>query len=674
MTEVPEEKEIPEEVEVVPEEKIQKPIIRRLIKKVSNEDIIKNLFLEKDSTGKLIHPILVFTTEKTIGSVPEKYDLYLHYIDSIKEIKKIYPSIKTLTYQSIHNILKSLEIENFVVNLKDLFADKFLYYDYSRTIKALKPRFIERGKKLFFYGDEGKKEGEKMIRASIYVLAKDINPKALIEREINEIHQKYIEPEAEIIAEIEEIEIIEEERDWRADLERFENQRLKTDDFSIQIYYHDIVNFLEEMFHRKCKVCGTNILTPNKAFDMEKPIDNENDYENLKEGQRLYMLTLDEAENTPSHPFSKYSSKTKKDFARSLKQLKTRYFECPECKKKGMKTLILKARLLKVEEVVDHIILGINANKSFIIYGYPGDGKSSITHQFLQYLEWRYGTPFAIYNVDETTTAERLNGGYSPMSFATREKIIRYGIITKSLLKRGFPVGDERVGLGANVMLDEINRTDFENISFLMGFFESPYQYTLEEESRIVYHPNYRSDLGFEHRWVFCATMNIQDIGNNPISLAFKSRFHIIRIRYREPEILEILELLHRLSEYEKTLFRELFQTIQGWRNAKDIRFPAGIRHYDRFFSFLRNGLANMILTDNDILISKYTSRTLEDLFNAIMRSTIMMPIIDENRPNLVDIKEKSIAKLSKDFSKIITLEVIDNNRDLDVLETILYK
>lgn len=667
------EEQVTEQEEVT--EKIQKPIIRRLVKKISNEDIIKNLFLEKDSAGELTRSILVFTTEKTVGLVPEKYDLYLHYSNSIKEIKKIYPSVKTLTYQSIHKILKSLEKDNFIINLNSLFKDKFRYYDYSRTIKALKPRFTERAKKLYFYSDEAKKEGEKMIRASIYVLAKDVSPKTLVEKEIKEIHQKYIitEPEAEI-TELKEVEITEDEKDWRADLEMFNNQQLKTDEFSLQIYYHDLVNFLEEMFHRKCKICGTNILIPDKTSDMEKPIDNESDYENLKEGQKLYMMTMDEAENTPSHPFSKYPSKTKKDFARSLRQLKTRHFECPECKKKGTKTLIMKARLLKVEEVVDNIILGINANKSFILYGYPGDGKSSITHQFLQYLEWRFGTPIAIYNVDETTTAERLNGGYSPMSFATKKKVIRYGVITKSLLRKGYTVGNERIGLGANVMLDEINRTDFENISFLMGFFESPYQYTLEEEGRIIYHPNYRSDLGFEHRWVFCATMNIQDVGNNPISLAFKSRFHIIRIRYEESDILEILDLLHRLSEYEKILFNELFRTIQGWRDANDIKFPAGVRHYDRFFSFLRNGLANMVLTENDILISKYTSRTLEEFFNAIMRSTIMMPIIDENRPNLVDIKEKNLAKLSKDFAELITSEVIDNNRDLDVLETILYK
>lgn len=661
------------------EKEIQKPIIRRLVKKkISNKSIIKNLFLEKNKAGDLCRTILVFTTEKTVGSVPKEYDLYLHYKNSVKKLKKIDPSIKALTYQSIHKILQSLEGENFIVSLKNLFAHKEVYYDYSRTIKALKPRFIERGKKLYFYTDEGKKEGEKMLRASIYVLTKDVNSKVLVTKEINKIHQKFViisEPDADVTSKIEDIDDISviEERDWRTDLEKFEHQRLKTSDFSLQIYYHDIVNFMEEMFHRRCKVCGTNLIIPNKANDIEKPINNEDYYGRMKEGQRLYMMTMEEAENTKAHPFSLYSSKTKKDFVRSLGQIKTSYFECPECKKRGTRSLILKARLMKVEEVVDHIILGINANKSFIVYGYPGDGKSSLTHQFLQYLQWRYGTPIAIYNVDETTTAERLNGGYSPMSFATKKKVIRYGLITKSLLKKGYSVGIERIGLGANVMLDEINRTDFENISFLMGFFESPYQYTLEEEGRIIYHPNYRPDLSFEHRWIFCATMNIQDVGNKDISLAFKSRFHIIRVSYDESDVLEILDSLHRLCEYEKTIFGDLYKTIQGWRNANDIKFPCGIRHYDRFFSFLRNGMGGMILT-KDKLISRYTSRSLKSVLNAILRSTIMMPIIEENRPQMVDMKEKSIAKLSEDFAKLITTFVKDNGGDLDVLETILYK
>ena len=52
-------------------------------------------------------------------------------------------------------------------------------------------------------------------------------------------------------------------------------------------------------------------------------------------------------------------------------------------------------------------------------------------------MEWRYETPYIIYNMDETTTTSKLAGGYSPVSFGGIKEI-RYGVMTKALLKRGW--------------------------------------------------------------------------------------------------------------------------------------------------------------------------------------------------------------------------------------------
>lgn len=287
-------------------------------------------------------------------------------------------------------------------------------------------------------------------------------------------------------------------------------------------------------------------------------------------------------------------------------------------------------------------------------------------------MEWRYETPYTIVNVDETTTTTKLAGGYSPTSFGG-EKDIQYGAISRALFKRGARING-MVGMGGNVMLDEINRTDFENISFLMGFFESPYQYTMQEdEGRLFLNPNQvpRRE-GKEYRWLFLGTMNIQDIGNQPLSMAFKSRFHIIRVQYTKKEMKEILEELFRLTEYEKDIFNSLYNYIQGWHQAKDVLFPAGIRHYVGFFTYLRSILRDIDWDDVDEdLVLKGTGFTLELFLKEILRSAMLMPIVNESNRQLVDEKENQIQRWATNYYEDIKTYVRANS--IDDLETVIY-
>jgi MoxR-like ATPase len=274
-------------------------------------------------------------------------------------------------------------------------------------------------------------------------------------------------------------------------------------------------------------------------------------------------------------------------------------------------------------------------------------------------MEWRYRTPKMSVNIDETTTATKLGGGYSPMSFASKKKVVHYGTISRCLLRRGLRnKKGELIGIGANLLLDELNRTDFENISFLMGFFESPYRYYLDVEGRPFLNPNHRSEFNFEYRWLCFATMNIQDIGNQPLSLAFKSRFHIIEIEYRKEDVEEILNNLFRFSTYEKRIFSQLYNQVNSWKSANEIRFPAGIRHYNKFFKLLRNGLRKVTTEDTMIsqegLIIRNTTLTLSQHILGILKSAIMMPIIDENRAGLLQAKKDNLESLSKEFTGYI--------------------
>lgn len=276
-------------------------------------------------------------------------------------------------------------------------------------------------------------------------------------------------------------------------------------------------------------------------------------------------------------------------------------------------------------------------------------------------MEWRFGTPSQSFNIDETTTSVKLGGGYSPSSFASKTVIIAYGIISRCLLKKGLSdrLGNI-IGFGANLLLDELNRTDFENIAFLMGFLENPYEYSIEEEGRPILNPNNRNDLDFEMRWLLDCTMNIQDVGNQPISYAFKSRFHIMQIRYTQEQVEKILTELYRFSSksgYEAKIFKNIYTEIDAWRTQLEIKFPAGIRHYNNFFTYLRSGMARLEAQGEFSLQNlkiRNTDLTIQEYILISLRSAILMPIIDENKEFVITEKEDQIKDWSVKFSNYI--------------------
>jgi hypothetical protein len=165
--------------------------------------------------------------------------------------------------------------------------------------------------------------------------------------------------------------------------------------------------------------------------------------------------------------------------------------------------------------------------------------------------------------------------------------------------------------------------------------------------------------------------MNIQDVGNRPLSLAFKSRFHHINIKYTKKEHLDILDKTLNLKKYEKRLFDEIYDTTKGWHTANEIRFPCGVRHYTTFFKFLREGLKGIVKKGKK-LIMKHTDRELGEFLVDILRSAIMMPIIDENQRGIVESKEEIIESMGREDLYKIIKEFAEKN-GLDDLETLIY-
>jgi hypothetical protein len=166
--------------------------------------------------------------------------------------------------------------------------------------------------------------------------------------------------------------------------------------------------------------------------------------------------------------------------------------------------------------------------------------------------------------------------------------------------------------------------------------------------------------------------MNIQDIGNQPISSAFKSRYHIQQIRYTKEKLNRILNVLFRLSPYEQEIFTRLYEAVNNWQKSGDIQFPAGVRHYNAFFKFLRSALSQLII-EGGILKIKDTDFTLEIFIKEMLRSSIMMPIVNETRKQVVETKEQQIERLAKYFTDIIQDYLKNNNNNLEVLEIVDY-
>ena len=227
-----------------------------------------------------------------------------------------------------------------------------------------------------------------------------------------------------------------------------------------------------------------------------------------------------------------------------------------------------KQGLRGIDRIAVRIALALKADfRNIILYGAPADGKSTIATYTLDYIKQQYGIDWISYNVDEATTSYNLFGGFDPSALVAGERRIHYGVITKALKEK------------KNVLLDELNRTDFKNISKLMGFLSAPYRLVLEESGEVFEYPKW---------FVLFATMNIGDEGNFSLSRAFKRRFLIIKVKYTELELKEILEPLCGKDNLLLEMCLELYKFTWQLAEEKLVLFGCGVGHLINFIKALK--------------------------------------------------------------------------------------
>jgi hypothetical protein len=210
-------------------------------------------------------------------------------------------------------------------------------------------------------------------------------------------------------------------------------------------------------------------------------------------------------------------------------------------------------------------------------------------------------------------------------------------------MKKGTQPSAER-----NIMMDELNRTDFRNFAATMGFFASPYEYLFEVANKIFKNPNFVTGI-IDPRWIFIATMNISDVGNERLSLAYKSRFNSVYIGYSIENALQILDMsLLGLSRSEEIMFMSIVSKTEELAESGQILFPAGIRHLDALFKSIRR-ISNEIMQENNLIELVYQVPTnitdkdekkkyiLGKFLESKLFSTIVLPLSDESSKTIME-------------------------------------
>jgi len=336
----------------------------------------------------------------------------------------------------------------------------------------------------------------------------------------------------------------------------------------------------------------------------------------IKNGVRFYVLRYEQKK-----PEQKQEQKQEQseEITREITTKEVYIEEYPSLEDLDVGELIEWVREHEVygaDRIVRRIGLLLKAGvTSIVLYGAPGDGKSTICQLILEYIKERYGVDYIFLNIDESTTAYHLIGGFSPEALKMGKKIIHYGVIPRALLER------------KHVFLDELNRTDFRNISKLMGFYAAPYKLVIQESGEVFTKPKW---------FVTLATMNIGDEGNFSLSRAFKRRFAILKVAYNRLELDEILRSIPETKDDQELqeICKAIYEETWKWANEKLVLFGVGIAHLRNFARVFK-----VFQKDMDF----------DDALREAFKITVLMQIIDENDIyRLEEIERKAEEFLNK--------------------------
>jgi len=318
----------------------------------------------------------------------------------------------------------------------------------------------------------------------------------------------------------------------------------------------------------------------------------------IKNGVRFYVLRYEQKK--PEQKQEQKQQETE-EVTREITTKEVYVEEYPSLEDLDVGELIEFIREYEVygcDRIVRRIGLLLKAGiTSIVLYGAPGDGKSTICQLIMEYIKERYGIDYIFLNVDESTTAYHLIGGFSPEALKLGKKVIHYGVIPRAILER------------KHVFLDELNRTDFRNISKLMGFYAAPYKLIIQESGEVFTKPKW---------FVTLATMNIGDEGNFSLSRAFKRRFAILKVSYNRLELDEILQSIPETKDDQELqeICKAIYEETWKWSQEKLVLFGVGIAHLRNFARVFK-----VFQKDMDY----------DDALRETFKITVLMQIIDEN-------------------------------------------
>lgn len=246
-----------------------------------------------------------------------------------------------------------------------------------------------------------------------------------------------------------------------------------------------------------------------------------------------------------------------------MKGIFKHYYECKE--------YMVDHGIWIQDSLLRKMLLALERDTPFILFGEPGDGKSAITNAFIRWVCFHYnggadilentkgatvpinpnmskippspssaGTFYISKNIDESTNAMTLYGGFSPEIIASGKKGDRRSNIEKGIFARAMIEGKY-------IMLDELNRTDNETLGRLMGFLAEPFNFDVPEGKLRFW---FKKSSRERSNLVIISTMNTGDVGNFKLSFAFKRRFKIIQVHYTKEEIAEISKFLYGYGKH----------------------------------------------------------------------------------------------------------------------------
>lgn len=412
-------------------------------------------------------------------------------------------------------------------------------------------------------------------------------------------------------------------------LASFENQNIyrSWEKYNITLYYKDILGFMEGNLQRVCPICNYRVISPNEEMGIDS-VDNNGglvEHPNFsikidplvarltriaywyRHNKPTRYFTIDDVIGLTSDPKPKSvgisfsSEEAKQEATKKYNEIQKglrNALLCPECKKEKRETVLDKFGLYYIDEVLEQTLDSLKERLPVLFVGIPGDGKSTLAELFLQYCHWRYNVPSKTYNVNDSTTAGKLQGRLNLQKAFAGDRgkelpNVIYGILSLSLMKKGYGMNletGEGGGLACNLLLDEFNRAEFKQIAFIMGFLQSPYKFTIDDDNyREIFYPNQK-----DTRWVFFGTMNTEDVGNEDLSIAGKSRFGMINVGYDVETLKKIIA--SRLNVPLESAVTRYLMTIYDFtkkeKNENNVRFESGVRNLIRVHEIFKESIA----------------------------------------------------------------------------------